>query len=273
MFRGGNLQPVVNRRIQSKLHQVYSLEQTKRGLCPYDDKRYLLADFPDGRANPNTHAYGHRNLANEAQLEEDAPERPGSDIIIARRENWFVKRHARVVKKVAARALRGSDDDEETADGELNDVDLARAERSAAARPGGRRRLENVIEHIARMNNIDVPLSPPPRLPPQQRAGPSGTNRPGPPTKARRIVYSSDEEGDAPVRQVWPPPMPQQAESDQESEPEERRRTRPAARRRRARNPFIDAEAGVDGDASADEDDLEDDPTMGGFIARDDDFS
>ena len=40
----------------------------KRGLCPYDDKRYLLADLPDGRPNPNTHAYGHRDLAAEEHL-------------------------------------------------------------------------------------------------------------------------------------------------------------------------------------------------------------
>ena len=39
------------------------MEQEKRGLCPYDDKRYLLADLRDGCPNPNTHAYGHRDLA------------------------------------------------------------------------------------------------------------------------------------------------------------------------------------------------------------------
>ena len=43
------------------------MEQEKRGLCPYDDKRYLLADLPDGRPNPNTHAYGHCDLAAEEQ--------------------------------------------------------------------------------------------------------------------------------------------------------------------------------------------------------------
>ena len=39
------------------------MEQEKRGLCLYDDKRYLLADLPDHRPNPNTLAYGHRDLA------------------------------------------------------------------------------------------------------------------------------------------------------------------------------------------------------------------
>ena len=29
--------------------QMYTIEQEKRGLCQYEDKRYLLADLPDGR--------------------------------------------------------------------------------------------------------------------------------------------------------------------------------------------------------------------------------
>ena len=33
-----------NRRIGSKLHKIYSIEVNKRGLCAYDDKRYLLED-------------------------------------------------------------------------------------------------------------------------------------------------------------------------------------------------------------------------------------
>ena len=51
--------------------QVYSMEQEKRGLCPYADKRYLLADLPDGGPNPNTHVYGHRDLAAEEHLVAD----------------------------------------------------------------------------------------------------------------------------------------------------------------------------------------------------------
>ena len=54
--------------------QVYTMKQEKRGLCPYDEKRYLLADLPDGRPNPNTHAYGHRDLAAEEHLVADQPE-------------------------------------------------------------------------------------------------------------------------------------------------------------------------------------------------------
>ena len=33
-----------NRRIAHKLHQVHSIEVQKRGLCAFDDKRFLLAD-------------------------------------------------------------------------------------------------------------------------------------------------------------------------------------------------------------------------------------
>ena len=62
------------------------MEQEKRLLCPYDDKRYLLADLPDGTPNPNTHAYGHRDLAAEAHVEMDIPELTGTDLIIEQRQ-------------------------------------------------------------------------------------------------------------------------------------------------------------------------------------------
>lgn len=55
------------------------------------------------------------------------------------------------------------------------------------------------------MNNIQLLQSPPPRFPQQlDRAGPSCTYRLGPPTKSRRIVYSSNEEEAPPP--VWPLP-------------------------------------------------------------------
>ena len=52
MFREGPLQRPPNRAIRSKLHQVYSLEVNKRGLHPFDDKRYLIANLEDGSPNP-----------------------------------------------------------------------------------------------------------------------------------------------------------------------------------------------------------------------------
>ena len=66
--------------------QVYTMEQEKRGLCPYDDKRYLLADMPDGRPNPNTHAYGNCDLAAEEHLVADQP-KPGAELIIRHSED------------------------------------------------------------------------------------------------------------------------------------------------------------------------------------------
>ena len=76
------------------------MEQKKRGLCPYDDKRYLLADLPDGSPNPNTHAYGHKDLASEKHFEADMPDTPGSDLIIEHRERRFRQKHVRVAKKL-----------------------------------------------------------------------------------------------------------------------------------------------------------------------------
>ena len=57
------------------------MEKEKRGLCPYDDKRYLLADLPDGRLNPHIHAYGHCDLAAEEYLVVNQSE-PEAELII-----------------------------------------------------------------------------------------------------------------------------------------------------------------------------------------------
>ena len=73
--------------------QVYTMEQEKRGLCPFDDKQNLLAYLADGRPNPNTHAYGHRDLAAEEHLVADQPE-PGAELIIRHQEERFSHRHA-----------------------------------------------------------------------------------------------------------------------------------------------------------------------------------
>ena len=35
---------MTNRRIAHKLHQIHSVEVQKRGLCAFDDKRFLLSD-------------------------------------------------------------------------------------------------------------------------------------------------------------------------------------------------------------------------------------
>jgi hypothetical protein len=49
------------------------MEQKKRGFCPYDDKRYLLANIPDNKPNPFTHAYGHFEVPDTERLTLDHP--------------------------------------------------------------------------------------------------------------------------------------------------------------------------------------------------------
>ena len=249
------------------------MEQEKRGLCPYDDKRYLLADLPDGRPNPNTHAYGHCDLAAEEHLVADQPE-PGAELIIQRREERFTRKHARVTRRLE---LDGALDMEEElpngdADGELHGDQLLVAERIAAARPGGAIRMGDAIERIIARDNLERPISPRARMPEPptpQRAGPSGLNAHLPPF--RRPIDSSDE--DEPVRPVWPPCRPHleledgdyEQESDAEPEPPRRRK-----KARRRTNLFIDAEAGVDGDASGDDRTEDENDDLDGFIVADD---
>lgn len=178
------------------------MEQDKRGLCPYDDKRYLLADLPNGTPNPNTHAYGHRDLATEAHVDMDMPERSGTELIIEQRqppqepdvdadqvpelyqttllvvnrELRFKRKNDRVAKLLAKRARRDSNGDEIGGDeyeqvpdgdenGELDGAQLRRAERAAAARPGAAIRMGEVLEQIIARNHLRMPDSPPRRLP------------------------------------------------------------------------------------------------------------
>ena len=70
IYNEGALRSVTNHRLESRLHQIYTVSQIKRNLCPYDDKRYLLANLINGKFNPNTHAFGHYELSHEAALPE-----------------------------------------------------------------------------------------------------------------------------------------------------------------------------------------------------------
>ena len=103
--------------------------------------------------------------------------------------------------------------------------------------------------------------------------GPSEANLPRSGAGFRRIVYSSENKNDAPVR---PPPFgylaqPQQMDDSDSDDKLSACITQTLSRRRRTarRNQFIDSEAGVDGAASEDEDD-DDDDDLGGFIVDDD---
>ena len=156
--------------------QVYIVEQETRGLFPYDDKRYLLPDIPDGRPNSNTNAYGHCDLAAEEHLMADQPE-PGADLIIRHSEERFARRHAHVARRLQlAEAMDMEEELPGDADGELHGDQLLVAERVAPARPGGATRMDTVIERIIARDNLDRPVSPSARMldtATQQRAGPS----------------------------------------------------------------------------------------------------
>ena len=248
------------------------MEQEMRGLCLYDDKRYLLADLPDGRQNPNTHAYGYCDLAAEEHLVADQPE-PGAELIIRHQEERFTLRHALVTRRVKlADAL---DLEEELpdgdADGELNGNQLLVAKPVSAARPNGTIRMGDVLKRIIARDDPERPISPlaqMPEPPTPQRAILSGLNAHLPPF--RRNIDSSDE--DEPVRPVWPPRRPHlelvdgdyEQESDAEPEP-----PKPRKKARRRTNPFIDAEASVDGDASGDETAEHKNDYLDGFIVVD----
>ena len=224
LYNGGALTNVLNCRIGSKYHQVrliiyilicmtahlticfqaYTMEQEKRGLCPYDDKRYSLADLPAGRLNPNTYANGHCDLAAEKHLVADQP-KPGAELIIRIPKERFARRHVRVTRRLELAVAMYMEDELPVgdSDGELLHGDqLLVAERVAVARPYSAIRMGNVIERIIDRENLERPVSPPARMPAPptpQRAGPSGLNAHLPPFCLR--VDSSDE--DEPERIVW----------------------------------------------------------------------
>ena len=160
---------------------MYTLKQEKRGLCPYDDKRYLLADLPDGTPNPQTHAYGHYELAAEVEFEADMPELPGTDIIIEHREERFKNKHARVIKKLRAMAPDPEQDEDEELEipGDLAEAgNWEEAARAAAERPGVDGRIGSVIERlIAQGCGRRTPTPPPVYIDERQQTQPSETNQ------------------------------------------------------------------------------------------------
>ena len=91
-----------------------------------------------------------------------------------------------------------------------------------------------------------------PAPPTQQRAWPSGLNAHLAPF--RSCVDSSDE--DETERPVWPCHRPHFEFDDGDYEQEEKTEQKPPRRKEKTRrrvNPFIDSVAGLDGDASNDE--------------------
>ena len=146
------------------------------------------------------------------------------------------------------------------------------AERVAAERPGGGIRMGDVIERINSSVNLERRVSPSARMPAPptpQCAGPSGLNAHMP--FFRRRVDSSDDK--KPERPVCPTRRPHMEfddwdyKQDEDAEPEQTRRRK---RARRSENPFIDAEAVLDGDASGDEKTDDENDDLQGFIIADD---
>ena len=171
---------------------MYSPEQEKRGLCPYNDKRYLLANLLDGSPNPNTHAYGHKDLATEERFIADMPAAPGPDLIIEHRERRFIKNHERVLKKLRVmQQAEGVEEQPEELEMEIpdNHDDREQAARATAARPGVAGRITDVNARLAAAGRPidDFP----------ERAGPSGTYHPPPSPEPARRDSSDDDEDDA----------------------------------------------------------------------------
>ena len=69
---------ITNRRLGSKLHKIYAVAVEKRGLCSFDDKRFILDD------KIHTLAYGHKNITKE--IVTDDIQNPGGDTIMTERE-------------------------------------------------------------------------------------------------------------------------------------------------------------------------------------------
>ena len=101
-------------------------------------------------------------------------------------------------------------------------------------------------------------------------AGPSGAKLPCTGAVPPRIVFSSDEEDDLPPS---PPPFGYRPPLIDNSDYDDDWPARNLAQRnpRTRRKPFIETEASVDGDASADEDD-DDGADLDGFIVADDGY-
>lgn len=156
-------------------------------------------------------------------------------------------------------------------DGELYGNQLLIPERMAAARPGGVIRMTDVIQRIIARDNLELPKSPFARMlapPTPQRAGPSGLDAHMP--LFGRRVDSSDEK--YPDRPVWLSRSQHMEFDDGDYEPVENvEKVPPFCRKRAERHatPFINADVGVDGDATNDTESYDDNDDLGGFIVAD----
>ena len=95
-------------RIGTKLHEIYGIEQHKRALCAFDDKRILIGDQEDG-PTPWTLAYGSYHLpAIVIEANEDGGDHQQPPPMIVERRSEAVFAEQRVqnkLKRVAQRRL------------------------------------------------------------------------------------------------------------------------------------------------------------------------
>ena len=127
----------------------------------------------------------------------------------------------------------------------------------------------NVIERIIARDKLERPVSPParmPQLPSPQRAKPScliGHM----PAICRRVDSSDEEKQHRPVL----PPRRAHLKFEEEDYKQEYYEIKPTKRRKKVRraNLFIDAEAGVDGEASGDEVSDNENNDWNGYIVAD----
>ena len=227
--------------------------------------------MPYRQPNHNTHAYGHHYLVTELNLFADHSE-PGAELVIKQMEERFKSRHARVIRCLQKDNTIGEEEPDGVED-ELSNDQIFVAKRKADARPGGAIRMNEVIEKIIVRDNLERSVSLPARMSAQHttlRAGPSGLNALLPPFHPR--VDSSYEE--VPERSVWPPRRPHLEFEEENYEQKEEAEPKGLRRRKQVRcraNPFLNAEVGVDGDASDDElsVDKNSDYDLDGFIVAD----
>lgn len=98
---------VVNRRIGSTRHQLYSIESTRLGLSAADDKRFLLPD------KIHTLAYGHYKIKEYLLITNQDSEEAGA-LIYHQRKMTSVKSPEKSV--LSDSDMEISDEDEEESD-------------------------------------------------------------------------------------------------------------------------------------------------------------
>lgn len=83
MFFERDLKKITNKRIDFKVQELYTLSKTKRSLCHYNDKRYLLANTVEHSLNQFTLAFGHYILLTEVS-NTDIKRAPAEDNMLIR---------------------------------------------------------------------------------------------------------------------------------------------------------------------------------------------